>query len=130
MIRDAHGVGFRVLVATILPRTNRVFSWTNAQEQQRITYNQLVRNNSGGADAIADLGGDTTIGLNTAPNDPSFSRTRFTPRYLPTRTILNPFTLALCKKRRGREAISRLLIRIRVALPLPIPARTPMVVDW
>ncbi len=59
---DAHRVGFRVLVATVLPRNNNVFSWTSDDEANRLAYNQLVRQNSVGADAIADLASDPVMG--------------------------------------------------------------------
>ena len=55
--------GWYVVVATVLPReTSTASPWTSAQEAERITYNNLVRSSSGGADGIYDAAANPTIG--------------------------------------------------------------------
>ena len=59
---DAHAAGYKVLVATVLPRNDAVFSWTDADEKNRLAYNNLVRSNSIGADAVADIASHPVMG--------------------------------------------------------------------
>lgn len=66
---DAHAAGFKVLVATVLPRNGSVFSWTDSDENNRTTYNQLVRSNSIGADAVADIASDSVMGQLSSTNN-------------------------------------------------------------
>jgi hypothetical protein len=57
--------GWYVVVATVLPRLATTTNpWTSAQEAERITYNNAVRTNSGGADGIYDAAANPTIGDN------------------------------------------------------------------
>lgn len=67
-ISALHTTGFKVAVATILPRADA--SWTGAMETQRTTYNSSVVGNAAGADLIIDVANtSTTMGALTAPND-------------------------------------------------------------
>jgi len=117
MIQDAHAVGFRVLAATILPRNNRSFAWGAAQEQQRLAYNQLVRNNAGGADAIADLASDGSIGLLTAPNDPSLFVDGLHPTAFAYKNFIEPVY--------ARALTNSSAVVITNPAPAPAPEPTP-----
>jgi Ca2+-binding RTX toxin-like protein len=59
-VASAQAAGFYVVVNSLLPVG--VFGWTAEQEQERLTYNQLVRANAAGADAINDFAADPLIG--------------------------------------------------------------------
>ncbi|OWK32655.1 FG-GAP-like repeat-containing protein [Sphingomonas mucosissima] len=64
-VASAQAVGFYVVVNSLLPVG--VFGWTAEQEQERLTYNQVVRANAAGADAINDFAADPLIGDATHP---------------------------------------------------------------
>lgn len=64
-VSSARTAGFYVVVNTVLPREDG--GWTPAMEQQRISYNALVRANSAGADAVNDVAADPQIGDGTNP---------------------------------------------------------------
>jgi hypothetical protein len=64
-VASAQAAGFYVVVDTLLPRED--FLWTAGEEQERLTYNQLVRANAAGADAINDFAADPLIGDGTHP---------------------------------------------------------------
>jgi hypothetical protein len=71
-VETAHRAGFYVVVDTLLPRADS--GWTSAMEQQRLMYNELVRANTAGADAINDLAADQTIGDGSNPaNSPYYA---------------------------------------------------------
>ncbi len=53
-------LGFKVAVATILPRTGG--SWDTAAEARRVEYNNAVRGNAATADAVIDLTANPTMG--------------------------------------------------------------------
>lgn len=59
-VADARKAGFYVVVDTILPRSDS--GWTPIMESERIAYNNLVRGNRAGADAINDLAADPEMG--------------------------------------------------------------------
>lgn len=55
--------GFYVMICTLLPRTiGGVDSWSTTQEAKRVAYNNLVRNNTAGADGIIDQALNPTMG--------------------------------------------------------------------
>jgi hypothetical protein len=64
-VMTAHAAGFWVVADTVLPRQDS--NWTPAMEQQRLAYNQLVRANSAGADAVNDIAADPVIGDGSNP---------------------------------------------------------------
>src|SRR3978361_2349583 len=41
--QDGHARGFKVAVATVLPRNSAVFAWSSADEGARLQYNDAVR---------------------------------------------------------------------------------------
>lgn len=53
-------LGFKVVVATILPRTGG--TWDAAAEARRVEYNNAVRGNAATADAVLDLTANPTMG--------------------------------------------------------------------
>lgn len=61
------GLGYKVVICTLLPETAANVAFA---EPQRVAYNNLVRANSGGADMVADLASDPTVGVYpTSAND-------------------------------------------------------------
>jgi lysophospholipase L1-like esterase len=54
------GLGFKVVICTILPRT--IGAWTPEMEAERVAYNDAVRGNAAGADAVLDLATNPTMG--------------------------------------------------------------------
>ena len=64
---DAHNAGFKVMIATVLPREGIIFPWSSSSESQRIEYNNLVREGKAGADALADIAASPVMGSNEAP---------------------------------------------------------------
>lgn len=64
------GLGYKVVLCTILPRTGSS-GWTGAMETQRLAYNDLVRTNSAGADLVLDLASDSVMGPTAACADTS-----------------------------------------------------------
>ena len=60
MIQLLKAQGFRVLIATLLPRSDTLM--TGAKQTERTAYNALVIANSGGADAVLNLAADATMG--------------------------------------------------------------------
>lgn len=62
--------GFYVVVNTVLPRKDG--GWTPAMEEQRVSYNALVRANGAGADAVNDVVADPLIGDATNPAASSY----------------------------------------------------------
>uniref|UniRef100_UPI00226B92E3 SGNH/GDSL hydrolase family protein n=1 Tax=Methylobacterium sp. GC_Met_2 TaxID=2937376 RepID=UPI00226B92E3 len=67
LVQDGHAQGFKVAVATVLPRSDAVFAWSSADESARLAYNDTVRANSAGADAIADIAASPIMGSAAAP---------------------------------------------------------------
>lgn len=65
-VSSGKNAGFYVVVNTVLPRTDA--GWSPAAEQQRISYNAMVRANRAGADAINDVAMDELIGDGTNPS--------------------------------------------------------------
>jgi lysophospholipase L1-like esterase len=63
--------GFYVAVDTILPRSDPGWVEDNAHERARLDYNNLVRENSIGADAINDIAADPVIGDRVNPSTSS-----------------------------------------------------------
>lgn len=70
--------GWKVIIGTILPRTPTGASNTN-YETYRLSVNTMIRNaflaNEGWADAIADVGGDATIGATGAYSNTTYFAT-------------------------------------------------------
>ena len=64
-VSSAQAAGFYVVVDSILPRADS--GWTATMEQQRVTYNTLVRANGARADAINDIAADLLMGDGTNP---------------------------------------------------------------
>ena len=64
-VSSARTAGFYVVVNTVLPREDG--GWTPTMEQQRTSYNALVRANGAGADAINDVAADPQIGDGSNP---------------------------------------------------------------
>lgn len=54
------GLGFKVVICTILPRVDG--PWSAAMETERVAYNNAVRGNAAGADAVLDLTANPTMG--------------------------------------------------------------------
>ena len=90
MVGDAHKQGFGVVVGTALPNVDTAYKWDASDEEQRLAYNKLVRENSAGADAIADVAADPTMGKNSAVNDTSLYVDGVHPTGDATRTYLEP----------------------------------------
>ncbi|WP_267361210.1 MULTISPECIES: GDSL-type esterase/lipase family protein [unclassified Methylobacterium] len=67
LVQDGHAQGFKVAVATVLPRSDAVFAWSSADESARLAYNDTVRANAAGADAIADIAASPVMGSASAP---------------------------------------------------------------
>jgi lysophospholipase L1-like esterase len=65
-VSSAKAAGFYVVVNTVLPRTDD--GWSPASEQQRVSYNTMVRTNTAGADVINDVAADALIGDSTNPS--------------------------------------------------------------
>lgn len=62
------GLGYKVIVCTVLPRTGSS-GWTGAMETERLAYNALVVANSAGADLVLDLAADSAMGPTSACAD-------------------------------------------------------------
>lgn len=62
----AHATGFRVIVATMLPRVSGMSTPKNVEWN---SYNALIRAGLAGADALADLQADPTMGPLAAASD-------------------------------------------------------------
>ena len=69
LVQDGHAQGFKVVVATVLPRSDAVFAWSSADESARLAYNDTVRANAAGADAIADIAASPILGNAAAPGN-------------------------------------------------------------
>jgi lysophospholipase L1-like esterase len=70
LVSSAHGTGFKVVAATVLPTTTG--AWTGAMETQRGVYNTAVLGNAAGADQVVDIADtNTAMGALTAPNNTS-----------------------------------------------------------
>lgn len=67
LIAYLKGLGFKVVVCTLLPRTDAAF--TTAMQTERVIYNGLVTTNSAGADYVLDLASNPVMGASDAPND-------------------------------------------------------------
>ena len=67
LVQDGHALGFKVVIATVLPRNSAVFAWSDANENARLAYNDMVRANPAGADAIADVAASPIMGGAGAP---------------------------------------------------------------
>lgn len=120
MIRDARARGFRILVATILPRNNSNFAWDQDKERQRLDYNSLVRANSGGADAIADLALDPTIGSTAKTYDSTLFADGLHPTGLAYLKYIEPvYTRAL------NAAAAAAPTSTPISTPAPAPVATP-----
>jgi lysophospholipase L1-like esterase len=63
----SQAAGFYVAVNTVLPRRDSGWISDPAHEQQRLEYNDLVRANSIGADAVIDVAADSEIGDRSDP---------------------------------------------------------------
>lgn len=64
-VASAKAAGFYVVLNTILPRSDA--AWNNSKEGERVRYNNLVRLNAAGADAINDVAADVGLGDGTNP---------------------------------------------------------------
>jgi hypothetical protein len=62
------GLGFKVVVCTILPQTNST-NYTAGKETERLAYNSLVVANSAAADLVLDIAANATMGDVNAPLD-------------------------------------------------------------
>ena len=60
------GLGFKVVICTILPRADG--PWSAALETERVNYNNAVRGNAASADAVLDLTANPTMGNGNAGN--------------------------------------------------------------
>jgi len=69
-VSSARAAGFYVVVDSILPRSDS--GWTAAMEQQRVSYNALVRSNGAYADAINDIAADPLIGDSINPTTSTY----------------------------------------------------------
>lgn len=61
------GLGYKVVVCTLLPRANA--GWTGAMETERAAYNAAVIANAAAADAVLDLTANPTMGPSAAALD-------------------------------------------------------------
>ena len=95
---DAHNAGFKVLIATVLPRDGTIFSWSSASESTRNQYNELLRHGAAGADAIADIAADPTMGSSEAPKNPSLYSDFLHPTAAAVKTYLEPIYSAAISK--------------------------------
>jgi lysophospholipase L1-like esterase len=89
-----YGAGARVLLATVLPRTDGF--WNSTREAQRIDYNTRVRANTAGADAILDLADtSTTMGALTAPDNNTLYVDKLHPTGVGQGILANRYAAAL-----------------------------------
>ena len=68
LITYLKGLGYKVVVATLLPFTNST-NYTSGRETERLAYNSAVIGNAAGADLVLDLASNATMGVTTAPAD-------------------------------------------------------------
>ena len=61
IVESTRAAGFYVAVNTVLPRRDSGWMSDPAHEQQRLEYNQMVRANSIGADAVIDVARDPAL---------------------------------------------------------------------
>ena len=64
LVSYLRSLGFKLVVATILPRTDG--GWDAAAESRRVAYNNAVRANAAGADAVLDLTANAAMGNGNA----------------------------------------------------------------
>ena len=105
-VSSAQAAGFYVVADTILPRGDPGWTANPALEHERQAYNQLVRSNRIGADAINDLAADREIGDTINPQ-----------------TSLLYFD-ALHLRKEGQERIAKIETRM-IATLLEYPPREP-----
>ncbi|MCJ2020542.1 GDSL-type esterase/lipase family protein [Methylobacterium sp. E-065] len=94
LIQDGHAQGFKVLVATVLPRDDAVFAWSSADESARLAYNDIVRANPAGADAIADIAASSIMGSAAAPANPALYLDGLHPTASAVQSYLEPIYAA------------------------------------
>ncbi len=95
LVQDGHAQGFKVVVATILPRSDAVFAWSSADESARLAYNDTVRANAAGADAIADLAASPIMGNAAAPSNAALYLDGLHPTASAVQTYLEPIYAAV-----------------------------------
>ena len=103
-VSSAQAAGFYVVVDSILPRADS--GWTAAMEQQRVTYNTLVRGNGARADAINDIAADPLMGDGTNPATSLYYADRLHPTLIGQQrlVVLNAAVLAPFLERPTRLA--------------------------
>lgn len=70
IIALAKAAGMKTIAATCLPRAS--FPKTPAKEEQRLAWNAWLRSGASGADSIADVAADATIGNNDNVTDRNY----------------------------------------------------------
>jgi hypothetical protein len=85
-VSAAHATGFKVVLATCLPRTS---AGANFETDRQAVNAWLLAGNSG-ADAIADFGGDATIGVQAAASNTTYYADGTHPTDLTHQTYLAP----------------------------------------
>lgn len=79
LVAQAQRQGFYVIIATVLPRTGTVFNWSSAKGTELLAYNDLVRANAAGADAVMDLYNDPIMGGAATPDNTALYRDKVHP---------------------------------------------------
>jgi lysophospholipase L1-like esterase len=69
-IQAAQAAGYYVVLATVLPRSDG--AWNAAKESERLTYNNLVRANSAGADTVGDFAANSLVGDSADTRDNTY----------------------------------------------------------
>jgi hypothetical protein len=107
MVDAAQAKGFVTVVATILPNSTATHMWDASDEVERLAYNSLVRKNAAGADAVADVAANTTMGSHAALSDKSLYKDGVHPTAEATEKHLEPiYTKAILKAIAGGGAVS------------------------
>jgi lysophospholipase L1-like esterase len=102
----SQAAGFYVAVNTVLPRRDSGWMSDPAHEQQRLEYNQLVRANSIGADAVIDVAADPEIGDRSDPGTSSH------------------YADGVHLRQSGQERLAKMYVK-PLGLLLQYPPRTP-----
>jgi lysophospholipase L1-like esterase len=102
----SQAAGFYVAVNTVLPRRDSGWMSDPAHEQQRLEYNQMVRANSIGADAVIDVAADPEIGDRSDPGT--------SPHYAD----------GVHLRQSGQERLAKMYVK-PLGLLLQYPPRTP-----
>ncbi|MFC6027895.1 SGNH/GDSL hydrolase family protein, partial [Methylobacterium mesophilicum] len=93
---DAHSAGFKVIIATILPREGGTFPWSAASENARLEYNDLLRKGRAGADSLADIASSQTMGSVEATGNSALYSDGLHPTAAAVKAYIEPiYSLAL-----------------------------------